>query len=120
MLLNTKPCWLLQLSGGAGAPSPSRDQRPGLNASRYQWFAVTTNRAAIKARLMGLPNEARIVVAGCSIASGLVVLFLIVRRGCDAEGWRDIESSEPRIARLKGYQAYQPALRQAVSDAERC
>ena len=78
------------------------------------------NRAAIKAWLMGLPNEARIVVAGCSIASGLVVLFLIAQVWVfTAEGWRDIKSSEPRIARLKGYQAYQPALKQAASDAER-
>lgn len=78
------------------------------------------NRAAIKAWLTGLPNEARIVVAGCSIASGLVVLFLIAQVWVfTAEGWRDIKSSEPRIARLKGYQAYQPALKQAASDAER-
>lgn len=78
------------------------------------------NSAAIKAWLMGLPNEARIVVAGCSIASGLVVLFLIAQVWMfTTEGWREIKSSEPRIARLKGYQAYQPALKQAASDAER-
>ena len=58
---------------------------------------------------MGLPNEARIVVAGCSIASGLVVLFLIAQVWVfTAEGWRDIKSSEPRIARLKGIRLINP------------
>ena len=65
-----------------------------------------------------LPREARVVVLGLGTVLGLVVLFMISNIWASAtQSWSEISRSEPRIARLKGYQASRPAMRQAMSEA---
>ncbi len=65
-----------------------------------------------------LPREARVVVLGLGIVLGLVFLFLISNLWASAtQSWSEISRSEPRIARLRGYQASRPAMRQATSEA---
>ena len=73
---------------------------------------------AIRQWVTHLPREARVVVLGLGILLGLVFLFLISNLWASAtQSWSEISRSEPRIARLKGYQASRPAMRQATSEA---
>ena len=73
---------------------------------------------ALKRWVTHLPREARVVVLGLGTVLGLVVLFMISNIWASAtQSWSEISRSEPRIARLKGYQASRPAMRQAVSEA---
>ena len=65
-----------------------------------------------------LPREARLVVLGLAALLGLVALFMLSNQYASAtQSWSEISRSEPRIARLKGYQASRPAMRQAMSEA---
>ena len=69
--------------------------------------------------MMRLPREARVVVVSLGTVFGLVALVMISSLWASATAsWSEISRSEPRIARLKGYQASQPAMRQATSDAD--
>ena len=73
---------------------------------------------ALKRWVTHLPREARVVVLGLGTVLGLVVLFMISNIWASAtQSWSEISRSEPRIARLKGYQASRPAMRQAMSEA---
>ncbi len=73
---------------------------------------------AIRQWVTHLPREARVVVLGLGILLGLVFLFLISNLWASAtQSWSEISRNEPRIARLKGYQASRPAMRQATSEA---
>ena len=68
--------------------------------------------------VMHLPQEARLVVLGLAILLGLIALFMVSNLYASAtQSWSEISRSEPRIARLKGYQASRPAMRQAMSEA---
>lgn len=73
---------------------------------------------ALKRWVTHLPREARVVVLGLGTVLGLLVLFMISNIWASAtQSWSEISRSEPRIARLKGYQASRPAMRQAMSEA---
>ena len=73
---------------------------------------------ALKRWVTHLPREARVVVLGLGTALGLVVIFMIGNLWASAtQSWSEMSRSEPRIARLKGYQASRPAMRQAMSEA---
>ena len=73
---------------------------------------------ALRHWVMHLPWEARVVVLGLATLLGLVFLFMISNLWASAtQSWSEISRSEPRIARLKGYQASRPAMRQAMSEA---
>ena len=65
-----------------------------------------------------LPREARLVVLGLATLLALITLFMVGNLYASAtQSWSEISRSEPRIARLKGYQASRPAMRQAMSEA---
>ena len=65
-----------------------------------------------------LPREARVVVLGLGTVLGLILIFMFSNLWASVtQSWSEISRSEPRIARLKGYQASRPAMRQAMSEA---
>ena len=65
-----------------------------------------------------LPREARVLVLGLGAVLALILTFMLSNLWASAtQSWSEISRSEPRIARLKGYQASRPAMRQAMSDA---
>ena len=67
---------------------------------------------------MHLPREARLVVLGLATLLGLIALLMVSNLFASAtQSWSEISRSEPKIARLKGYQASRPAMRQAMSEA---
>ena len=73
---------------------------------------------ALRHWVMHLPREARLVVLGLATLLGLIALFMVSNLFASAtQSWSEISRSEPRIARLKGYQASRPAMRQAMSEA---
>ena len=65
-----------------------------------------------------LPREARVLVLGLGALLALIFMFVLSNLWASAtQSWSEISRSEPRIARLKGYQASRPAMRQAMSEA---
>ncbi len=73
---------------------------------------------ALRHWVMHLPREARLVVLGSATLLGLIALLMVSNLFASAtQSWSEISRSEPRIARLKGYQASRPAMRQAMSEA---
>lgn len=65
-----------------------------------------------------LPREARLLVLGLGAVLALILTFMLSTLWASAtQSWSEISRSEPRIARLKGYQASRPAMRQAMSEA---
>ena len=65
-----------------------------------------------------LPREARLLVLGLGAVLALILTFMLSNLWASAtQSWSEISRSEPRIARLKGYQASRPAMRQAMSEA---
>ena len=65
-----------------------------------------------------LPREARVLVLGLGAVLALILTFMLSNLWASAtQSWSEISRSEPRIARLKGYQASRPAMRQAMSEA---
>ena len=73
---------------------------------------------ALRRWVMHLPREARLVVLGLATLLGLIALFMMSNLYSSVtQSWSEISRSEPRIARLKGYQAARPAMRQAMSEA---
>ena len=65
-----------------------------------------------------LPREARVLGLGLGAVLALILTFMLSNLWASAtQSWSEISRSEPRIARLKGYQASRPAMRQAMSDA---
>ncbi len=73
---------------------------------------------ALRHWVMHLPREARLVVLGLATLLGLIALLMVSNLFASAtQSWSEISRSEPRIARLKGYQASRPAMRQAMSEA---
>ena len=65
-----------------------------------------------------LPREARVLVLGLGALLALIFIFVLSNLWASAtQSWSEISRSEPRIARLKGYQASRPAMRQAMSEA---
>lgn len=58
-----------------------------------------------KAWVLRLPNEARnLVIAAVAMAGVLALLMLSYAWSAAFLSWREISNSEPRIARLKGYE----------------
>ncbi len=73
---------------------------------------------ALRHWVVHLPREARSVVLGLATLLGLIALFMMSNLYASAtQSWSEISRSEPKIARLKGYQASRPAMRQAMSEA---
>ena len=73
---------------------------------------------ALKRWVTHLPREARVVVLGLGTVLGLILIFMFSNLWASVtQSWSEISRSEPRIARLKGYQASRPAMRQAMSEA---
>jgi hypothetical protein len=73
---------------------------------------------ALRHWLTHLPREARVLVLGLGAVLALILTFMLSNLWASAtRSWSEISRSEPRIARLKGYQASRPAMRQAMSEA---
>jgi hypothetical protein len=69
--------------------------------------------------LSELPGAARRVVVGILIFSALLLLVLITSVWSSSfESWSEIEKNEPHIARLRGYQLFQPSMLEAASEAK--
>lgn len=67
-----------------------------------------------KAWLLRLPNEARnLVIAAVAMAGVLALLMLSYAWSAAFLSWREISNSEPRIARLKGYELAQEDIQDA-------
>jgi hypothetical protein len=77
------------------------------------------NWSALKAWLLALPREARGAVVGLAAIMATILLVLAANIWSSASAsWSEIAKNEPRIARLKGYQAFQPAIEEAASEAK--
>jgi hypothetical protein len=71
-----------------------------------------------KAWLLGLPNEARNLMIGAVALTGVLALLMLSYAWSAAFlSWQEISSSEPRIARLKGYELAQEDIRDASGAA---
>jgi len=77
------------------------------------------NWSAFRMWLAALPKEARGAILTGLLLAAVALVFLVINIWSSAsESWYEIVKSEPRIARLKGYQAFQPAMVEAASEAE--
>lgn len=77
------------------------------------------NWSALKAWLLALPREARGAVVGLATITATILLVWVANIWSSASAsWSEIAKNEPRIARLKGYQAFQPAIEEAASEAK--
>ena len=77
------------------------------------------NPSDLKTWLLALPRKARgAVLAFLTVVASLLLLLLTSVGASLSENWSDIAKNQPRIARLKGYQAFQPSMLEASSAAE--
>lgn len=77
------------------------------------------NWVALQRWLTELPREARGAIMGTVIISTLLLLLLLTSIWTSVStSWSEIAKNEPRIARLKGYQVFRPAMLEAAAGAE--
>jgi len=73
--------------------------------------------AQFDAWLRAVPREARIlVITLCGVSTAVVLFLLAVASASISQSWSEMSRNEPKIARLKGYQASEQDMVELASE----